>query len=80
VLLKDDAVGDIATPRAEPASEKLGNLRSLPKGFRPLQVGVSEIIAGRAGGAPCPAIHATLPKIEKAAQQFQTSGRRSSNC
>jgi len=31
-VLKDDAVGDIATMR-RPSLERLANLRSLPKGF-----------------------------------------------
>ena len=60
-VLKDDAVGDIAT-HAPTSLEKLGNLRSLPKGFDRSNWG-SDIIAAVQRGLARD--HATLPKIEK---------------
>jgi ribonuclease D len=60
-VLKDDAVGDIAT-HAPTNLERLGSLRSLPKGFERSKWG-AEILAavqrGLAGG------RVTLPKLEK---------------
>src|SRR5215831_5289278 len=60
-VLKDDAVGDIAT-HAPTSLERLGNLRSLPKGFDRSKWGAEIIAAVQRGLARDP--H-TLPKIEK---------------
>jgi ribonuclease D len=60
-VLKDDAVGDIAT-HAPTSLEKLGNLRSLPKGFERSKWGADIIAAVQRGLARDPA---TLPKLEK---------------
>ncbi|MHC2250569.1 ribonuclease D [Bradyrhizobium embrapense] len=60
-VLKDDAVGDIAT-HAPTSLEKLGNLRSLPKGFERSKWGADIIAAVQRGLARD---HATLPKLEK---------------
>ncbi|MFB9262005.1 ribonuclease D [Bradyrhizobium erythrophlei] len=60
-VLKDDAVGDIAT-HAPTSLEKLANLRSLPKGFDRSKWG-SDIIAAVQRGLARD--HATLPKLEK---------------
>jgi ribonuclease D len=60
-VLKDDAVSDIAT-HAPTSLEKLGNLRSLPKGFDRSKWGGDIIAAVQRGLARD---HATLPKLEK---------------
>ncbi|MGY3445994.1 ribonuclease D [Bradyrhizobium sp. USDA 4473] len=60
-VLKDDAVGDIAT-HAPTSLDKLGNLRSLPKGFERSKWGADIIAAVQRGLARD---HATLPKLEK---------------
>lgn len=60
-VLKDDAVGDIAT-HAPTTLEKLANLRSLPKGFDRSKWGSDIVTAVQRGVARDP--H-TLPKIEK---------------
>ncbi|TWC07105.1 ribonuclease D [Bradyrhizobium macuxiense] len=60
-VLKDDAVGDIAT-HAPNSLEKLGNLRSLPKGFERSKWGADIIAAVQRGLARD---QATLPKLEK---------------
>jgi ribonuclease D len=60
-VLKDDAVGDIAT-HAPTSLEKLANLRSLPKGFDRSKWGSDIVAAVQRGIARDPA---TLPKIEK---------------
>lgn len=60
-VLKDDAVGDIAT-HAPTSLEKLGNLRSLPKGFERSKWGADIIAAVQRGLARD---QATLPKLEK---------------
>ena len=60
-VLKDDAVGDIPTP-APTSLEKLGNLRSLPKGFERSKWGADIIAAVQRGLARD---QATLPKLEK---------------
>ncbi|MGF6310085.1 ribonuclease D [Bradyrhizobium sp. i1.8.4] len=60
-VLKDDAVGDIAT-HAPTSLEKLGNLRSLPKGFERSKWGADIIAAVQRGLARDQAM---LPKLEK---------------
>ena len=60
-VLKDDAVGDIAT-HAPLTVEKLANLRSLPKGFERSKWGGDIIAAVQRGLARDPA---SLPKLEK---------------
>ncbi|NEU95189.1 ribonuclease D [Bradyrhizobium uaiense] len=60
-VLKDDAVGDIAT-HAPTSLDKLGNLRSLPKGFERSKWGADIIAAVQRGLARD---QATLPKLEK---------------
>lgn len=60
-VLKDDAVGDIAT-HAPTSLERLGGLRSLPKGFERSKWGADILAAVQRGLARDPA---TLPKIEK---------------
>jgi ribonuclease D len=60
-VLKDDAVGDIAT-HAPTSLEKLANLRSLPKGFERSKWGSDIIAAIQRGINRDPA---TLPKLEK---------------
>ena len=60
-VLKDDAVGDIAT-HAPTSLERLATLRSLPKGFEKSKWGADIIAAVQRGLARDP--H-TLPKIEK---------------
>ena len=60
-VLKDDAVGDIAT-HAPTSLEKLANLRSLPKGFDRSKWGTDIVAAVQRGLARDPA---TLPKLEK---------------
>ena len=71
-MLKDDAVGDIAT-HAPTSLEKLGNLRSLPKGFDRSKWG-SDIVAAVQRGLARD--HATLAEDRKAARQFQRGGDR----
>jgi ribonuclease D len=60
-VLKDDAVGDIVM-HAPTTSERLANLRSLPKGFDRSKWGADILAAVQRGLARDPA---TLPKIEK---------------
>jgi ribonuclease D len=60
-VLKDDAVGDIAT-HAPTTLEKLANLRSLPKGFERSKWGSDIIAAIQRGINRDPN---TLPKLEK---------------
>jgi len=60
-VLKDDAVGDIAT-HAPTSLEKLAHLRSLPKGFDRSKWGADIVAAVQRGIARDPR---TLPKIEK---------------
>jgi ribonuclease D len=60
-VLKDDAVGDIAT-HAPTLLEKLGNLRSMPKGFERSKWGADIIAAVQRGLARD---QASLPKLEK---------------
>ncbi|QIG91631.1 MULTISPECIES: ribonuclease D [unclassified Bradyrhizobium] len=60
-VLKDDAVGDIAT-HAPTSLDKLGNLRSLPKGFERSKWGADIIAAVQRGLARD---QASLPKLEK---------------
>jgi len=60
-ILKDDAVGDIAT-HAPTTPEKLAHLRSLPKGFDRSKWGSDIIAAVQRGLARDPS---SLPKIEK---------------
>ncbi|WP_412774690.1 ribonuclease D [Nitrobacter sp.] len=60
-VLKDDAVGDIAT-HAPTSPERLAALRSLPKGFEKSQWGADIVAAVQRGLARDP--H-SLPKIEK---------------
>ena len=60
-ILKDDAIGDIAT-HAPSTLEKLANLRSLPKGFDRSKWGQEIVAAVQRGLARDPQ---TLPKLEK---------------
>src|SRR6516225_4572252 len=60
-VLKDDAVGDIAT-HAPTTLERLGNLRSLPKGFDRSKWGTDIVAAVQRGLARDPAM---LPKLDK---------------
>jgi len=60
-ILKDDAVGDIAT-HAPTSLERLANLRSLPKGFDRSKWGADIVAAVQRGLARDPT---SLPKIEK---------------
>jgi ribonuclease D len=60
-VLKDDAVGDIAT-HAPTSLERLASLRSLPKGFDRSKWGADIVAAVQRGIARDPR---TLPKIEK---------------
>jgi ribonuclease D len=60
-VLKDDAVGDIAT-HAPTTMEKLSNLRSLPKGFDRSKWGTEIVAAVQRGLTRDPA---TLPRLEK---------------
>jgi ribonuclease D len=60
-VLKDDAVGDIAT-HAPTSIDKLGNLRSLPKGFERSKWGADIVGAVQRGLARD---LAALPKLEK---------------
>jgi ribonuclease D len=60
-VLKDDAIGDIAT-HAPTTVERLAGLRSLPKGFDRSKWGAEIVTAVQRGLARDPA---TLPKLEK---------------
>jgi ribonuclease D len=60
-VLKDDAVGDIAT-HAPTSTEKLGNLRSLPKGFDRSRWGTEIVAAVQRGLARD---LSALPRLEK---------------
>src|SRR3954454_10056116 len=60
-VLKDDALGDIAT-HAPTSLERLANLRSLPKGFDRSKWGADIVAAVQRGLARDPA---SLPKLEK---------------
>ena len=60
-VLKDDALGDIAT-HAPTSLERLANLRSLPKGFDRSKWGTEIVAAVQRGLARD---MATLPKIDK---------------
>src|SRR6516225_3621775 len=60
-VLKDDAIGDIAT-HAPSTVERLAGLRSLPKGFDRSKWGAEIVAAVQRGLARDPA---TLPKLEK---------------
>ncbi|MFZ5733708.1 MAG: ribonuclease D [Pseudomonadota bacterium] len=60
-ILKDDAIGDIAT-HAPATIEKLANLRSIPKGFEKSKWGQDIVAAVQRGVARDPQ---TLPKLEK---------------
>jgi ribonuclease D len=60
-VLKDDAVGDIAT-HAPASIERLGHLRSLPKGFERSKWGADIVAAVQRGLARDLAM---LPKLEK---------------
>ena len=66
-VLKDDAVGDIAT-HAPTSLERLANLRSLPKGFDRSKWGADIVAAVQRGLARDPA---SLAENRKAARQFQ---------
>jgi len=61
-VLRDDAVGDIAT-HAPTTIEKLAHLRSIPKGFERSKWGADIIDAVKRGLARDPN---TLPKLERA--------------
>ncbi len=60
-VLKDDAIGDIAT-HAPTTAEKLGTLRSLPKGFERSRWGADIVEAVKRGLARDPA---NLPRLER---------------
>jgi len=60
-VLKDDAVGDIAT-HAPTSVERLASLRSLPKGFERSKWGAEVLAAVQRGLARDPS---ALPKLEK---------------
>jgi ribonuclease D len=60
-VLKDDAIADIAV-HAPPSIERLGNLRSLPRGFERSKWGEAIIEAVRRGLACDPR---TLPRLER---------------
>ncbi len=68
-ILKDDALGDIAT-HAPTSIERLANLRSVPKGFDRSKWGADVIAAVKRGIARDPA---TLPKIEKPRNNANTA-------
>jgi len=72
-VLKDDAVGDIAT-HAPTTLERLANLRSLPKGFDRSKWGT---ISSRTVQRGLARDLASLPKIEK--PRGNSNGLRSSN-
>ena len=71
-VLKDDAVGDIAT-HAPTSLERLANLRSLPKGFDRSKWGADIVAAVQRGLARDPRDAA---EDRKAAQQLQRRGHR----
>ncbi len=71
-VLKDDAVGDIAV-QAPTTVERLGGLRSLPKGFERSKWGEAIVEAVQRGLARDPK---TLPRIERNRQRRQRSGDR----
>ena len=71
-VLKDDAVGDIAT-HAPTSLERLANLRSLPKGFDRSKWGADIVAAVQRGLARDPAYAA---EDRKAARQFKWRGDR----
>jgi len=60
-VLKDDAIGDIAT-QAPSTIERLGALRSIPKGFEQSRWGEAIVEAVKRGLARD---HKTLPKLER---------------
>jgi len=60
-VLKDDAIGDIAT-QAPTSIEKLGHLRSLPKGFERSRWGEAIVDAVKQGLARDPK---TLPRLDR---------------
>jgi ribonuclease D len=60
-VLKDDAIGDIAV-QAPTTIERLGNLRSLPRGFERSRWGEAIVAAVRRGVARDPK---TLPRLER---------------
>jgi ribonuclease D len=60
-VLKDDAIGDIAV-QAPTTLEKLGNLRSLPRGFERSKWGEAIVAAVRRGLAQDPK---TLPRLDR---------------
>jgi ribonuclease D len=60
-VLKDDAIGDIAV-QAPTTIERLGNLRSLPRGFERSKWGEAIVAAVRRGVARDPK---TLPRLER---------------
>lgn len=60
-VLKDDAIGDIAT-HAPASIERLANLRSIPKGFEKSKWGQDIVAAVQRGLARDPS---TLPKLDK---------------
>jgi ribonuclease D len=68
-VLKDDAIGDIAT-HAPTSLERLANLRSLPKGFERSKWGQDIIDAVQRGLARDPQ---SLPKLEKPRANVNTS-------
>lgn len=68
-ILKDDAIGDIAT-HAPTSLERLANLRSLPKGFERSKWGQDIIEAVQRGLARDPQ---SLPKLEKPRANANTS-------
>jgi ribonuclease D len=68
-VLKDDAIGDIAT-HAPTTLERLANLRSLPKGFERSKWGQDIIAAVQRGLARD--VH-SLPKLEKPRSNANTS-------
>ena len=73
-VLKDDVVGDIAV-QAPTTIERLGALRSLPKGFERSRWGEAIVEAVQRGLARDPK---TLPRIER--PKPASTGRRSSSC
>src|SRR5262249_36502055 len=65
-VLKDDVVGDIAV-QAPTTIERLGNLRSLPKGFERSKWGEAIIAAGKRRLERDPE---TMPRIERPRNMF----------
>ena len=74
-VLKDDAIGDIAM-QAPTTIERLGALRSLPKGFERSKWGQDIIDAVKRGLARDPK---TLPRLERLKPRGQRR-RRPSSC